>query len=112
MKNIRSNHPAARLIITSQLMSQNSREVIDVFKLAASYADSVGYPIPCITNIEKCSKFALSFEEIRPLVLKLLDEAAQLKTPLRIPDIPFCVIGKFRKELINKTGPSPMAVSY
>ena len=112
IKNIRSNHPEARLVITSQLMRQNTSEVLDVFRLAASYADSVVYSIPCISNVEKGRMFALSYDELRPLVLQLLDEAARLKKSLSITDVPFCVTGKFQKELVNKTGPAPMAVSY
>ncbi len=112
IKNIRSQAKQARVIITSLLMRQNCSEAVDTLRLASSYADEVVISIPCVTSVERARKFTLSFRRLSSVVLKLLKEARRLGKQLTITDVPFCVTGGFREELINQTAPLPMAPSY
>ncbi len=112
IKNIVKHAPAIKMKISSLIMKQNHRDLLKTFNLANEYASEIMFSIPCISNLRYAQKFALPFEKIRNSLLSLLALSEKTEKPFSISDIPFCVFGFFRKNIINLTGPPATSSAY
>jgi len=100
------------LLITSLIMRQNYKDVLNIFSLASNYAYEVGFAIPCAPESVDFTRFSISFDEIKPYLLSLLKEADKdEEVALTIYDIPYCVPG-FYDDRIQMTRPPIVGKSY
>jgi MoaA/NifB/PqqE/SkfB family radical SAM enzyme len=113
LENVRRLAPKMLLKVASLIMRQNCRDVRDIYRVASRYAVWVSFSVPCISRFVAAERFAVSFAATRPQFLSLLeDHKKESRARLVISDVPFCVFGFYRPQIINPCGPLAMARTY
>ena len=105
-------HTDMELFLTSLIMKQNYKDILNIFSLASGYSPEVGFAIPCVHELVDFENIAISFDKMRPHLMDLLKESDENDDIfLRINDIPYCVFG-FEDERIQMTHPPVTAKTY
>lgn len=112
IKNIKKYAPKINIFITSLIMQQNYKDILKTFLFASRYAHKFLLSIPCVPPKNDGGRFIVSFQKIRLDLLKLLYISKKFNCPLTITDIPFCVFGFYRSNIINVTGPPITSSAY
>lgn len=105
IKNVIKYAPKIKVYITSLIMKQNYKDVLNIFKLASKFSKKISFGIPCITHLVDASDFVVSFDKIRPYLLGLLLLSDKKECSLMILDIPYCIFGFYRKEIMISSPP-------
>lgn len=112
LKNLLKAAPKIKIEITSLVMKQNYRDLVNIFDFASGYSGRIKFSVPFIHNFKYASKFAVSYGRMKSRVIELFSHAKKTKKELIIADVPFCVFGFFAKEIINITGPPATSSAY
>lgn len=112
IQNVYKYAPHIHLTISSLIMKQNYKDIINIFLLACRYSSLIYFSIPYIKDFSHANKFAISLEKMKPYLKSLLAQTDAQKKPLEIMDIPFCVFGYYKKNIINRTGPPVTSIAY
>jgi hypothetical protein len=94
------------------IVKQNYKHILRIFAFACRFADEVVFAVPGIADRGRAAHFAVSFQKMKPYLLALCSAARQKNIPLTITDIPFCVFGFYRKNIINLTAPPLTSEGY
>jgi MoaA/NifB/PqqE/SkfB family radical SAM enzyme len=101
IKNVFSYAPGTGITITSLIMKQNYKDVLEIFRLANKYASKITFSVPCIANMDYAEKYMISFEKMKTYLKRLLDAAEKVDIPFQLTDVPFCVLGADHPKVIN-----------
>jgi MoaA/NifB/PqqE/SkfB family radical SAM enzyme len=117
IRNLAEHAPGIRLTITSLIMKQNYEDAVGIFSLASKHSSYILFSIPCVGSLEDGKRFVVSFDEMKPhlrfLIMASLVRLADEKPPsLKITDIPFCVFGFYRENIIARSGPPVTSEPY
>jgi MoaA/NifB/PqqE/SkfB family radical SAM enzyme len=112
IQNVVRYAPRMKVRISSLIVRQNFRDMEDIFLLACRYAASVFFSVPCIPDARRGREYAVSLQRIKPYLKALLAQSDKKDTPFMIANIPFCIFGFYRENIVNRTGPPVTADSY
>ncbi len=111
IKNLKKYAPDIHIMISSLIIKHNYKDIINIFSLAFKYTPDINFSIPCLPEHLDFRKIAVSFKEMRPYLVSLLNLNERKRAFLTITDIPFCVFGFYRANIFM-TRPSAVAEPF
>ncbi|MCK5026510.1 MAG: radical SAM protein [Nanoarchaeota archaeon] len=112
IRNIQKYAPGINILITSLIMKQNYKDIANIFSLAANYSSDISFSLACLKDDAKELDIGIHFDKIKPYLISLLELSEKSNAQLNIIDIPFCIFGFYRKNIINISGPPVTARIY
>jgi MoaA/NifB/PqqE/SkfB family radical SAM enzyme len=112
IKNITHSAAKTHIAISSMLMQQNYEDSANILRLAAEYTSDISISIPCVSSSDDAKNIIVSFDVLKSYLSTLLEIGDSQELNLKLIDIPFCVFGFYRKNILNLSGPPTTSEAY
>lgn len=114
LDNLKKYAKNIRIEILSMITGHNYKDIIEIFTLASRYAPIIRFGIPGIPDIPAIDgrPIMVNFRKLKPYLLGLLKTSDKTGARLIVNDIPFCILGFYRPDIVNRTSPPITSQTY